>query len=654
MCGITGALDLAGLQEFPAEQLHTMVSAIGHRGPDEERFHIEPGLAMGACRLAIVDPSFGYQPISNETGEIWTSCNGELFDYPHLRKELLAKGHELKTRCDAEAWAHLYEEHGVEMFERARGQFAVALWDRGKRALLLGRDRPGICPLYYTVQNGWLLWGSEIKALLASGLVNARPDLKGLDYLFNFYGPATSRTFFEDIKLLPPGHFLQVRNGNISLHTYWDLDFPDAGEERRVKDVNLLVDEFEGLLANAVTRRLHGDVPVVCYLSGGLDSSVILETGSRLGQAPLPSFTIGMEKGTGPAEGENAREVAEFLGSRLTTLPMDAARIANAFPEFITATEGPALDVSCAALMELATAINQQGFKVALTGEGVDEALAGYIWFKGQKISNMMGAALPRIMRRLMWSTIHRGPRRGTVVPERAVKGVRPAQQLMYEALNLSREIFYSPAMWEKLSGHDTYTDLVLPNENISRWHPLNQSIYVNYKVMLAGLLLISKGDRIAMHSSVETRFPFLDEEIIQFCASIAPEYKLRGMTDKWLLRQLAARRLPAAVARRPKSMFRSKMSEIFFGVHRPAWVDQLLSPESLQRAGYFSPQAVARERARLTGMPKMMPRQYLLDAMMSCVLATQLWHHQFFGGGLCDLPVWSPRKTAQPGKGSL
>jgi asparagine synthase (glutamine-hydrolysing) len=442
---------------------------------------------------------------------------------------------------------------------------------------------------------------------------------------------------------LPPGHFLRITNGRISLHKYWDLEFPKAGDERRVKDTNILVDEFEDIFHRAVKRRLHSDVPLVSYLSGGLDSSVILDAGSRLSGAPLPSFTIGMDSRTGPDESSNATEVANFVGSRLTTVPMNARKIAESFPEFIIATEAPVLDPSCAALMQLATEIHDQGYKVALTGEGADEAFAGYIWFKGQKISNMMGTALPRIMRKIMWSSIYRGQRRGMPVNESAINGIRPAQQLMYEALNLAREIFYSPSMWQELAKHDAYTDLDIPNERIQQWHPLNQSIYVNYKVMLAGLLLISKGDRIAMHSSVETRFPFLDEEVIQFCASIAPKYKLKGLTDKWLLRQFAGKHLPRQVAKRPKSMFRSQRSPIFLGEERPHWVDQLLSVESLQRSGYFDPEVVIRERARLTAYPLFAPRQHLLDAIMTSVISTQLWHHLFCGGGLCDLPVWQP-----------
>src|SRR3954471_9889409 len=256
MCGIAGALDLKGSREFPAARLLAMTGAIAHRGPDDEQVHIEPGVALGARRLSIVDLAGGRQPIPNEDQSVWVAFNGELFEYPELRQELLARGHRLVTRCDTEAWVHLYEDRGEGVFEKARGQFAVSLWDRNNRTLILGRDRAGLCPLYYTERDGWLLWGSEVKALLASGLVPARPDPKGIDHLFTFFCAGTSRTFFEGVKSLAPGHYLRIKDGRVEQRQYWDLDFPDQGDERRLADPTPLGNEFEALLRQSVERRL--------------------------------------------------------------------------------------------------------------------------------------------------------------------------------------------------------------------------------------------------------------------------------------------------------------------------------------------------------------------------------------------------------------
>src|SRR5262249_13667212 len=233
MCGIAGAVDLTGTRDFPAARLLAMTGALAHRGPDDEQIHREPGLALGARRLSIVDLAGGRQPIANEDHSIWVAFNGEIFEYPELRQDLLARGHRLATRCDTEAWVHLYEDRGEAMFEQARGQFAVSLWDRNNRTLNLGRDRVGICSLYYTDRVGWLLSRSELKALLASGLVEASPDPRGIDHLFSFFCAGTTRTCFVGVKSIPPGHYLRIKDGRIELKQYWDIDFPDAGAERR-------------------------------------------------------------------------------------------------------------------------------------------------------------------------------------------------------------------------------------------------------------------------------------------------------------------------------------------------------------------------------------------------------------------------------------
>jgi asparagine synthase (glutamine-hydrolysing) len=655
MCGIAGALDLAGAREFPLERLAAMTGAIAHRGPDDEQFHIEPGVALGARRLSIIDIEGGRQPIANEDGSVWVAFNGELFDYPELRRDLLARGHQLATRCDTEAWAHLYEDHAEGMFDRALGQFAVSVWDRRARTLILGRDRVGICPLYYARAGDWLLWSSEIKALLASGLVAARPDPRGIDHLFTFFCAGTTRTFFEGISSVPPGHFLKVKDGRVALHRYWDLDFPDAGSERRLDDPRPLVDELEALLGRAVERRLRSDVPVVSYISGGLDSTVVLGFCSRQRGEPIKTFTVGLDR-AGPDERAHSAEAAAVLGSPLTTVAIDRAAIAAAFPELIRAAEGPVLDTSCAALLRLAQSVRAQGYKVALTGEGADEALAGYVWYKSQKIrdaaARMLGPSLPRLARQLLLRSI--AGSRAIMPPERAIAGVRPAQQDLFELISQAKPSLYSEAMWQQLGDHNPYADLDITNSNISRWHPLNQSLYVGYKVMLAGLLMISKGDRIAMNASVETRYPFLDEDVISFCASLAPEYKLRGFNEKWILRQVAARILPPRIANRPKTMFRACMSRTFLGPGHPHWVDQLLSPESLKATGFFDPAAVARQRAWQTRLPRITPARGAYDVALTCAVSTQLWHHIFCGGGLCDLPTWQPaaRQNASRPKG--
>ncbi len=627
MCGIAGALDQTGTRHFPIDRLTAMLGAISHRGPDDEAVHLESGVGLGARRLSIVDVAGGRQPVSNEDGSVWVAFNGELFDYPELRAELLKRGHHLRTRCDTEAWVHLYEDHAVDMLHRARGQFAVSLWDSRRRKLLLARDRFGICPLYFAERDGWLLWASEVKGLFASGLINATPDARAIDYFFNFFSQPPERTCFEGIRMLAPGHVLEASGGRMQLRRYYDLDFPRTGEERRG---SALADELAQRLHGAVERRLRGDVPVASYISGGLDSTVLLHAATLIRRGVVQAFSIGLTNGAGLDETGPAAETASFTRSPLSIVPMDSRAIANAYPELIEATEAPVLDTSCACMMRLAAAAHEHEFKVVLTGEGADEALAGYPWFKLQKLAGLGGARTAQwfggAMRRLA---------RTKTIPARTETGI--AQQIMFDIAGGSRSLVYSHDFWDRLKGYRAEDDMNIDWEKLRQWHPLNRSLYVGYKTTLAGMLLFSKGDRVTMHSSVEARYPYLDEAVVEFCAGIAPEYKLRGLTDKWLLRQIAARTLPPQIARRPKTMFRARLAPTFLGTDRPPWVDQLLSPESIRATGWFDHAAVALARNAGFG-----PRRMVLQFAMMGVITVQLWHHIWCGGGLCELPVWS------------
>ena len=282
MCGIAGIIDLVGQRPAPEGVVQRMARAITHRGPDEEGFLEQPGISLASRRLSIVDLADGQQPMTNEDRSVFVVFNGELFDYVERREELVRQGHRFRTHCDTEIIPHLWEDHCEGMWERLRGQFAIALWDARRRQLHLGRDRFGIAPLFWSRQGDWLLFASEIKGLLASGMVPAQPDRKGLDHVFTFSAVPGPRTCFEGVQLLPPGHYLRILPGCsstspvIAERAYWEMDFPAQGEEEWGTNPNALVDEFERLLLQAVEERLRADVPVGSYLSGGVDSSMIL------------------------------------------------------------------------------------------------------------------------------------------------------------------------------------------------------------------------------------------------------------------------------------------------------------------------------------------------------------------------------------------
>lgn len=664
MCGIAGAVDLIGEREFPRERLRAMTDAITHRGPDEEGWHIEPGVALGNRRLSIVDIAHGQQPMSNETGDVWVAYEGELYHYPELRERLLRNGHRLRTSCDTEAWVHLYEEEGDAVVENAEGQFGVAIWNRPERQLIVARDRIGIAPMFHAVADGWLLFASEIKSILASGLVQPVPDRLGIDFFFNMFAHGGERTCFEGIKQLPPGCLLRVKNGDVTIRRYWDIDYPDHGEERTFENLDVAVDEYEDLLRSAVKRRLYGEAPICCYISGGLDSTTILGLSSQENGSPLPSFTIGLENSGPNDERDKARQAADIIGSPLTTVSMTSEDIASGYPDVVRGAEFPVFDTSTACTFQLAQKVRENGHVVSLTGEGADESLAGYVWFKiermvvpghgrkkpsrpvdeapiptaGKSRGSLFDYVLGKVRKFALARLVGRGDSR---IPLGAFGGIRVAQQATYEMMAHSRHWFYTPEMWKAVGDYDPYAELGLDGNRMRRWSPLNRSLYVASKIMLPGMLLSSKGDRALKRGSTEGRFPFLDERVIDFCCQIDPSLKLRGRTDKFLLRKLAERVLPAEIAGRKKTMFRANFSRSFFTDARPPWVDQLLSEESLRATGMFDPAGVTEARTVVEQASRRSLRRFVLDMGLVGVVSTQLWHHTFCGGGLADLPTW-------------
>ena len=396
MCGIAGLMDLAGRRHAPEGVVERMSKALIHRGPDEEGFLHRPGLALASRRLAIVGLADGQQPVSNEDQSVFAVFNGELFDYPEKRAELTARGHRLHTHCDTEIIPHLWEESQEKMFERLRGQFAIALYDVKRHQLTLARDRFGISPLYWTRQGDWLLFASEIKGLLASGMVAPKADLKGLDQIFTFAAMPGPVTCFAGVQLLTQGHYLQItpthagsKEPVVSDQAYWTMDFPNQGDENPETDPRKLADALEALLLKAVEKRLRADVPVGAYLSGGLDSSMIVAMACKLKGEAINTYTIRVDD---PALDElsAANRTAKYIGTKPPIVQdFKASDAPEIYPQLIQAAEAPVIDTSCAALLMLAKRVHSNGQKVVLTGEGADEWLAGYPWYK---ISKLMGA----------------------------------------------------------------------------------------------------------------------------------------------------------------------------------------------------------------------------------------------------------------------
>jgi asparagine synthase (glutamine-hydrolysing) len=418
------------------------------------------------------------------------------------------------------------------------------------------------------------------------------------------------------------------------------MDYPDEGDELGGRDPGPLVDRLEELLLQAVERRLRADVPVAAYLSGGVDSSLVLAMANRVCKRPIPTFTIRIQEPyldeTGPAG-----LAADHLGVKPTIVNCGPAEILGAYPALIRAGEFPVNDTCCAALLILAREVHERGYKVALTGEGADEGLAGYPWYKLHKLLGRLdtvpGLPFGRWLRR-GYMRLHGGQRVSRDQPrltEDALGGDN-AWLDVYGMVSLSRPRLYGPRLRERL-GHSPYEDLGLDPGRMRAWHPLNRSLALGMRIHLPGLLLSSGGDRVAMNSSVETRYPFLDEAVVDFLASISPDWKLRGLREKYLLRLVAERWLPPSIAWRPKAPFRAPF-DMLLKEPAPIFVEQLLSDESLRRTNYVDIAGVRHWRKAYQKMRLDSGARLAAELGLSGVVATQLWHHSFIEANLCEL----------------
>ena len=645
MCGIAGMIDLNDSKRpAPRGAVQRMSQAIIHRGPDEEGSLDREGLHLANRRLSIVGLADGQQPISNEDGTIWTVFNGEFFDYPEQRKKLEAKGHTFKTHTDTEILPHLWEEHRAGMLEHLSGQFAFCIWDSKTNEFLIARDRPGICPLFYTTKTidgtDWLLFASEMKALFASGFVQPKADLQGLNHIFTFFAMPGPITVFDGITMLMPGHYLHFKPGSVNLtqRPYWQVSYPDQGQEVYGHDEKKLVRQYEDVLFDAVTKRLRADVPVVSYLSGGVDSSLVVAMASKALGRPIPTFTVAVQR-EGMNEELEALATAKHLGCDPIVVNCGADELRNHYPELIGAAEFPVIDTSCVGLMQLARAVGDAGYKVALTGEGADEWLGGYPWFKIHRMTGWMdklpGIPLGYWVRKLGMKAL-RNPMYPRSLYHHVQKFVGGPNGWLdsYGLMSVNKLRFFAPELKTLALKRSPYEDLQL-TPDLHRWHPFHRQMYLGARIMLPGHLLASKGDRVAMHSSVETRYAFLDEKLTDLTATLHPRWKLRGIfKDKLIERKVAERWLPKDVAWRRKRMFRAPMDS-WGNVGAGAtdkWIDEVLSPEALRKTGYFDVEAVVSARQKLLRPGRGVGRTGL-EMGMTAVVATQLWHRIYIDG---------------------
>lgn len=639
MCGIAGICALHGNLPPSEGVMRGMLAMIRHRGPDQFGLYEDDGAALGNARLSIVDLATGQQPISNEDGRLWIVFNGEVFNHPELRRDLERRGHRFSTACDTEAVLHAYEEWGADCLARFNGQFALAIWDARDRTLFLARDRLGVRPLFYTVAGDRLVFGSEIKAILACPGVRAEADPLVLDQIFTFWSPLSPRTFFRGIEEVPPGHVLSLRDGRLTLEPYWRLTFPDAGSEPR-RSLQAWAEDLRDLLIDATRIRLRADVPVGAYLSGGLDSSTLAAIARHHAAGPLETFSISFSE-SGYDESSFQIRMARHLGTRHHVVHASRADIGRVFPEVVWHTEVPILRTSPAPMFLLSGLVREQGFKVVLTGEGADECLAGYDLFKEAKIRRFWAARPDSRLRPALFGQIYPWisglVRAGS--PYAAAffgLGLEETGSPTYSHHPRWRTTgrakrFFSEELEARIreAGADGHLEPPRP-AGFDRWDPLHQAQYLEISIFMSQYLLSSQGDRPAMGHSVEGRFPFLDHRVVVFCAQLPPGLKLHGLEEKYLLKEVSREWLPDEITARPKQPYRAPIARAFFHEASPDYLEELLSPSALREAGYFQPEAVGRLAAKAREGRDLGETD---DMALAGIISTQLVHWQFLSG---------------------
>jgi len=636
MSGIAGLVDLSGRRPVPAGVLRRMANALAHRGPDAEALFERPGIGLIVRELHVSEPHQS-QPFTNPPQTLIAVLDGEFYGEPPAPVMANGQGNQPPAPLIA-----LWEEHGEQALERLRGQFAFALWDDRAERLVLARDRFGVCPLHWTRQGDWLLFASEIKALLASRMAPDRVDLRGLHHVFTFFGLPGPVTCFEGISSLLPGHFLDIRRNpqQVADRAFWQMNFPDQGEEDEGADGKALVDEYQSVLLRAIERRLKAHPPVVAYSSGGLDSSLLLTMARKLRGQPRDAYTFRIVH---PRLNETSAAdlLANHVGKAPSITDCRPQDILGAFPALVQATDSPAIETSAAALLHLAETVHERGGRVVLTGEGADEWQAGYPWFRIERLLNFLdvipGVRLSRLGFRSYVRRVHSRQYPWTRARrDYEAAGGGNAWLFPYILLSVAQHRFFSKELRRRLAGHVPYDDLQLPREPMSRWSPLNRSVFMGARVHLTGLHMIYRADRPAARSSIQLRFPFLDEDVYAFLARLHPRWKMNGLRDKHLQRLLAERWLPAGFAQGNKRLIHGPL-DAFHRAEPPPWVHQLLGEESLRKTGYFDIRAVQRWGGQVHRMEHGYARMFIEMALVG-VISTQLWHHYYFGGGLCEL----------------
>ncbi|MBI5559403.1 MAG: asparagine synthase (glutamine-hydrolyzing) [Deltaproteobacteria bacterium] len=645
MCGIAGYFNISADHSPSQDVLEKMIHTLAHRGPDGYGFYTGKGAGLAHARLSIIDLEGGWQPIHNEDKSLWVIFNGEIFNYLELRQELEERGHRFYTNSDTEVIVHLYEESREECFAQLNGQFAIALYHAGENTLVFARDRMGVRPLFYTIHDGVLYFGSEVKAIFAASPLLPKEINPGvLREIFTFWMPGGAETVFQGIHQLEAGHWARVSVGKgIVTREFWDIPFADglAGGLRGEEEC---AERLRELLIDSVRLRLRADVPVGAYLSGGLDSSTITSLIHHYTDNPLKTFSVSFSDSVYDEQAEQ-QQMVDFLSTDHHGEHCTYEKIAEVFPDVIWHTEIPILRTAPAPLYLLSSLVRRHQYKVVLTGEGADEILGGYDIFKEAKIRAFINkcpnsSIRPLLLKRL-YPYLALSPTKSAEYAREFFDTGASVDDLFYSHLPRWKttgwtSVFFAEKM-QAINGEAAFEKLAARfAAKLAGLDYFSRAQYLEAKLLLGNYLLSSQGDRMAMAHSIEGRFPFLDHRVVELACTIPPTLRMKVLNEKNILKKAMAQLLPQSIVKRKKQPYMAPDILSFFGGKEPEYIDYYLSSKLVAEAGFFNPKAVQ----QLLMKCRKKARQGFRENMAFVgILSTQILYDKFVRNFQVDFP---------------
>lgn len=598
MCGIVGAVDQTGAQIDEAD-LVSMISCLPHRGPDGRGvWCAREGVGLGHVRLSIIDIEGGAQPMQTADGQLTLVFNGQIYNHVELRDELRGN-YKFRTRSDTEVILAAYLKYGPECVQHFNGQWAFAISDKQDKSLFISRDRIGVRPLFYTNTASTFVFASEIKALLRYPHVKRELNIEAIAQTFTYWYSLPPQTSFKGIFELPPGHSLLLKDGCTKVTQHWTPDFFAYSTAPKDIPVERQVDELEQHLQRSIELRLRSDVPVGCYLSGGLDSSLTTAMVRRVVNGELHTFSVRFPDGEYD-ESPYQELVAGSLGTTHHSIECRDEDIASHFPDVVWHTEMPLVRTAPVPLYLLSSLVRQHNCKVVITGEGADEVFGGYDIFKEAKIKHFCAAASASsgrvaLLKRLYPYAPQLQKQSTAYLQEFFNNGDGGETDLLSSHRarwnnGLRNHVFFAPELRERFASSSSLDVPVL--SSAGQWDFFSRAQYLETTGLLPGYILSAQGDRPAMAHSVEVRHPFLDVDVVGFASRLDPRMRMFALREKFLLKKLAAKYLPGPVVARHKQPYRAPEGQCFFSSSHD-YVNELLSPERLKDDGIFDPRAV-------------------------------------------------------------